>query len=130
MSAWRPALQPLEVIGSEMVTGFWDGLDPRGELTRGGVFRRREPVYATSPNARVLRDERMALRLTMGEAARLLNLSVVDVSRLERGAGVTLGSQTEWDALFATLRAGAVELGRVYDPPAPGKPLLLTKILG
>lgn len=123
MSApWRPALVPLPVIGSETVSGFWDGHDDAGR-PRGGVFQRRQDVYAPSPNARRLRDERAALRLTLGETARLLNLSVSDVSRLERGAGVTLGSQTEWDALFCTLRAGAVELGRVWDPPPPGVPL-------
>jgi len=102
--AQEPPARSWPIVKLEPVSrdgfGFWDGHDGEGNPT-GGVAADL-PCYAPSPPGLVLRELRCALRLSLGEAARRLGLTVVELSGLERGSH-TLSEDAAWRDLAVAL---------------------------
>ena len=73
---------------------------------RGSGFEEIElPVYPDSPEGAEFRRARVAARVTLGEAARRLGLSMVYVSELERGARRPAAGTT-WDDITRVALGG------------------------
>ena len=63
------------------------------------------PTYPPSPDGKRLREKRIAVGLSLREAAIVLGLSAVDLSMLERGAA-RLSTAKEWEDVFKRLEWG------------------------
>lgn len=85
--------------------------DDYGSGIVGGLEVVTLPVYPPSPHGAELRQLRTLLGLSIGEAARALGVSAVELSDLERGRRVPV-DPSDWKparAVLSALERGAVE---------------------
>jgi hypothetical protein len=98
------AVTPVAPTGTETVNAFWDGVDAQGNDV-GGFGPVERPVYPESPLGEALRKERVRRSLGLGEFARAVGLTPVQLSALEHGKAKT--TPEGWAALgraLATLK--------------------------
>lgn len=76
----KPTLIDIAPIGTSETPGFACG--PKG----GGFRMLQMPTYPPNPQGQMLRDLRVALHLSLREAAKALEITAVDLSAVERGS--------------------------------------------
>lgn len=89
----KPTLIPVEPIGRERTRAF---------VCPGGLREVERDVFPPSPGE-ALRDTRIAFSLGLRETAKLLELTPVELSHLERGSATM--SAEEWLAAWGALAA-------------------------
>lgn len=98
MSVPVARIKPVEPSGTRPAGGFACG--PGGLVKTAWEAK----TYPDSPRGRALRDLRVSLDLSIGDAAQATGLSRKDVSDLENGRAAA-ASDAGWDALERALRA-------------------------
>lgn len=88
----------IEPVAFRRTLGFWDSNCDDPEKHRGGVMEMEAPIWreADTKRGEELRAVRMQRALSLGDVARLTGLTVVQVSRLERGGATVDTAAYKW----------------------------------
>lgn len=103
-------LEDVEPTGEAMSAAFVDRrCDSHWSGIRGSVERISRKIYPRSLEGKLLREMREGLGLSMGDAARALGLSVVEVSAIETGSKRPK-HQDGWAQIEAVMREAKEKL--------------------